>query len=178
MQRFACLLLVLTAACGPDGADTGVASLTGVTPAARSASASVFTGPDADGNEVMGWTIDFFEDGPGANCASADTHVVASIAIFTKDTPGSKPQPLLPTGGIPIVTQSPPSLAASERAATMGAEGVAGIMGLVTITEFRLTADAMHAQYIDGMVDAGGNDAGTGAPVGLMGTFHAPFCDL
>src|SRR5690606_12721797 len=139
MQRFACLFIVLAAACGPDGADTGVASLSGVMPAARSASASLFTGPDADGNEVMGWTIDFFEDGPGANCASADTNVVASIGIFTKDAPGSKPQPLLPTGGISIVTQSPPSLAAAERVATMGAEGVASVVGLVTITEFRLT---------------------------------------
>lgn len=178
MQRFACLFIVFAAACGPDGADTGEASLSGVMPAVRSASASVFTGPDADGNEVMGWTIDFFEDGPGANCASDETNVVASIGIFTKDAPGSKPQPLLPTGGISIVTQSPPSLAAAERVATMGAEGVASVMGLVTITEFHLTADAMHADYIKGTVSAGGKDAGTGADVLINGEFHAPFCDL
>lgn len=178
MQRLACLLLALTAACGPDGADTGQASLTGVVPAPRSASASVFTDTDADGNQVMGWTIDFFEDGPGANCASADLNVVASIAIFTRDTPGSKPQPLLPMGDIPIVTQSPPSLTASDRVATMGSKNVAGIVGLVTIEDFRLTADAMHAQYIEGTVAAGGKDAGTGAGVLIEGPFHAPYCDL
>lgn len=178
MQRFACLLIGITAACGTNGADTGEASLTGVMPPVKSASASVFTGPDADGNMVMGWSIDLFEDPPGADCASSETHVVASIAIFTNQAAGSKPQPILQTGGIAIVTTSPPSLTAAPVAATMGAEGIASIQGLVTIDEFHLTADAMHADRISGTISAGGSDAGTGAGVTLSGEFVAPFCDL
>ena len=178
MQRLACLLIGITAACGGSGADTGAASLTGVIPPVKSASASVFTGPDAEGNMVMGWTIDLFEDGPGADCASEESNVVASIGIFTNQAEGSKPQAILPTGGISIVTTSPPSLAAAAQVATMGAEGIASIQGLVTITEFHLTADAMHADRIKGTIAAGGSDAGTGEGVSLTGEFVAPFCDL
>lgn len=178
MQRLACLLLGITAACGTDGADTGEASLTGVMPTVKSASASVFTGPDAEGNMVMGWTIDLFENGPGADCASEDTKVVASIGIFTNQAAGSKPQPILQTGGIAIVTTSPPSLTAAAQAATMGAMGIASIQGLVTITEFHLTPDAMHADRIKGDINAGGSIAGTGEGVNLTGSFTAPFCDL
>jgi hypothetical protein len=169
---------VLTAACGVDGAKTGEAEFTGITPAVKSASASVFTDMNAEGTMVMGWSIDLFADGPGANCASDETNVVASVAIWTNTAAGSKPQPLLPDGGISIVTTNPPSLAASERVATMGAMGVSSILGLVTITEFHLTPDAMHADRIMGTVNAGGKDAGTGADVLIMGDFTAPFCDI
>jgi hypothetical protein len=178
MQRFACLLIGITAACGGSGADTGEASLSGLTPPVKSAAASVFTGADGDGNMVMGWTIDLFEDGPGADCASSETNVIASIGIFTNQAAGSKPQPILPVGGISIVTMSPPSLTASANVATMGAENVASIVGQVTITEFHLTADAMHADRIKGTIAAGGKDAGTGADVLMNGEFTAPFCDL
>jgi hypothetical protein len=178
MQRFACLLLGITAACGPDGAPTGEASLSGTTPAVMSASSSTFTDADADGNMVLGWTIDLFENAPGANCASSDTKVVASIGIFTNQPAGSKPQAILPIGGIAIVTTSPPSLQASSQVATMGVMGVANVMGQVTISEFHLTPDAMRADRISGTIAAGGKDAGTGADVIMNGTFVAPFCDI
>jgi hypothetical protein len=178
MQRYAWLLLGITAACGTDGAPTGEASITGTTPAIKSAAASAFADVDADGNKVLGWTIDLFENPAGADCESSDTKVVASVAIYTNQADGSKPQAILQTGGISIVTTSPPSLQASAVVATMGAMGVANIMGQVTITEFHLTPDAMHADRISGTLNAGGTNAGNGEGVFMMGNFVAPFCDL
>ena len=170
MQRF--LLIGLLAAC-TSGTATGEATLN-TTPAAMSAAAETFTGDDAEGNSVLGWKILFFQSGPGSDCLEGT--VVASVGIYTNEAAGSKPQALLVNGGIAIVAQSPPSLMASTRAATMSATGIATITGQLTITEFHLTADAKHADRIKGTIAAGGTDSGSGAGIILDGTFTAPVC--
>lgn len=178
MQRLVGLIIVTAAACGPNGTDTGTGMITGVTPPGMSATVRTFEGPTAEGTKVMGWKLEFFDKGPGADCLSSDVKVVASVGIFTNQpADGSKPQAILQTGGISIVTQSPPSLQASATAATMGAIGVSNIMGLINIDEFHLTPDAMHADRIKGTVSAGGNDDGSGSGVLLDGTFDAPLCE-
>lgn len=174
MQRFACLLIGITAACG-GGTDSGPATLSGVTPPAMSVGARIFAGPDGDGNQVLGWKLEFFEQAPGADCLSADTKVVAAIAIYTKDPDdGSKEQAMLATGDISIVTDNPPKVNGNATA-TMSAEGVVISSGIVSITEFHLT-DLTHADRIKGTVTAGGMDAGTGAAVAVSGEFDAPYC--
>lgn len=173
MQRLACLLIGITAACGGDDTPSGPATLTGTTPAGKSVGARTFSGPDAAGNMVLGWKLEFFEQGPGADCLSTETKVVASIGIYTNQPDGSKPQALLTTGGISIVPQNPPTVAGGA-AATMAAQGVTITSGQLTITEFHLS-DTEHADRIKGTVTAGGMD-GVGTPVAVDGTFDAPYC--
>jgi hypothetical protein len=175
MQRLACLLIGITAACGGSDTDSGPASLTGVSPPPMSVGARIFEGADGAGNMVMGWKLEFFEQGPGADCLSADTKVVAAIGIYTNQPAGSKPQAILPTGDIPIVMTSPPTVAGNA-AATMSAKGVVINSGLVTITDFHLTSDQMHADRIKGTVNAGGMDGTTGQSVPVTGEFDAPYC--
>jgi hypothetical protein len=107
MQRIACLLIGITAACG-GGTESGPANLTGVTPAAKSVGARTFAGPDGNMMNVLGWKLEFFEQGEGADCLSTETNVVASIGIYTSQLDdGVKPQALLQVGDIPIVAESP-----------------------------------------------------------------------
>ena len=172
MQRLACLALVLAAACG-GGSATGTATLTGVDPPVKAAAAETFVGPDGAGNNVLGWTILLYEDEPGGDCLSGT--VAAKIGIFTNQAEGSKPQALLSNGdSISIVTESPPTLTGAA-AANMGVENVSNVVGLINITDFRLTADAMHAEYIKGTVSAGGYGPNDEA-VSLNGEFTAPLC--
>ncbi len=173
MQRIACLLIGIATACGGDDTASGPATLTGTTPVGKSVGARTFSGPDAAGNKVLGWRLEFFEQGPGADCLSVDTKVVASIGIYTNQADGSKPQALLPTGDISIVAQNPPSVA-GQSAATMAAQGVTITSGVMTISEFHLS-DTEHADRIKGTVTAGGMD-GTGNPIAVEGTFDAPYC--
>jgi hypothetical protein len=172
MQRLACLSFVLFAAC-TSGTATGVATLSGTDPAVKAAAAETFVGPDAVGNKVMGWSILLYENDPGGDCLEGT--VAAKIGIFTTQTEGSKPQALLNNGDtIVIVTESPPTIAGTA-AANMGVEGVSNVVGQVQISDFRLTADAMHAEYIEGTISAGGygpNDES----VALNGSFKAPIC--
>ncbi len=173
MQRIACLLIGITAACG-GGTDSGPATLTGTNPPGKSVGARVFSGPDGNMNNVLGWNLEFFEQGPGADCLSAETTVVAKVGIYTNQpADGSKEQATLAIGDIPIVTTSPPSVAGNA-AATMGAEGVVIMSGIVSITEFHLV-DLTHADRIKGTITAGGTD-GSGNPVSITGTFDAPYC--
>jgi len=174
MQRLACLVIVI-AACG-GGTKTEEASLTGAKPTIKSSAAKPFTGADANGNMVLGWTIEMYEEGPGADCTNDDNNIVASIAIFSNQPAGTDPkaQALLEVSSITIVPTSPPPVFGSA-AATMGAMGVHDIGGLVTITEFHLLPDAKHADRIKGTVDAGGKDANDSA-VELKGMFFAPAC--
>ncbi len=175
MQRLACLLIGITAACGGGDTDSGPASLSGITPPGMSVGARTFTGPDGAGNMVLGWKLEFFEQAPGAACLSADTKVVAAIGIFTNQPDdGTKDQALLATGDIAIVAQSPPNVNGNA-AATMTATGVVMTTGLVTITEFHLS-DPMHADRIKGTVNAGGKTESSGSPVALSGEFDAPYC--
>ncbi len=171
MQRFASLTFVLLAACG-GGTSTGMASLSGG-PTVKASAAETFVGPDGGGNKVMGWTILLYEDEPGGDCLEGT--VSAKIGIFTNQAEGSAPQALLSNGdSISIVTESPPTLVSSA-AANMGVEGVSNVVGTVTITDFRRSADNMHADYIDGEISAGGygpNDEN----ISLTGSFHAPVC--
>jgi len=173
MQRLACLLIGITAACG-GGTDSGPATLTGVQPPGKSVGARTFAGVNGDGANVLGWKLEFFEQGPGADCLSSETTVVASVGIYTKQVEGTQPQAILLIGDISITTVSPPSVP-GEAAATMSAKGVVIQSGVVSITEFHLT-DAMHADRIKGTVTAGGIDGGTGEPISVMGTFDAPYC--
>lgn len=173
MKRIAYLALLMAGAC-TTGLDTGTASLTGVTPAPKSATVTAFEGEDGTGTKVLGWKIEFFEEAPGQDCLSAELNVVAKIGIYTKDAAGSKPQSLLSIGGITIVTQSPPTVLAAA-AAVMSADGVGMIQGQLTIDEFHLTPDAMHVDHIKGTVSAAGTD-GNGGAVNLDGAFDSGIC--
>lgn len=175
MQRFACLLIGITAACG-GGTDSGPATLSGIDPPGKSVGARLFSGPDSAGNQVLGWKLEFFEQAPGADCLSADTKVVASIAIYTNQADdGSKEQAILATGDIAIVKENPPTVNGNA-VATMGTkDGIVIQSGIVTISEFHLT-DLTHADRIKGTVVAGGMDGGTGQAISLSGDFDAPYC--
>ena len=171
MQRLACLVLVLAAACSDSGPPTGAAMLSNL--GVKAAATEPFEGPDASGATVMGWTVLFFEDAAGGDCKSGT--VLAKIGIYTTQAKGSAPQAILQTGGISIVTDAPPMIIGNA-AANMTAMGVGSIQGLVNIDEFHLTADAKHADRIMGTVSAGGYDANN-AGVSLTGTFTAPICE-
>ena len=80
----------------------------------------------------------------------------------------------LEAGDIPIVTMSPPT-ATSGQVAAMGADGLSGIHGLVSITTFHLDPNA-KPDRIDGSVNAAGT-ADAGGDVNVTGTFSAPVCD-
>jgi hypothetical protein len=174
MQRFACLLCVLTAAACGGGTETGEASLSNTQPPVKSAAAKPFTGADGAGTMVLGWKIELYKDDAGSSCTDASK--VGTIGIYTNQASGSGPQALLSTGFITFVTMAPPTVLASA-AANMSLDGVSITSGGVTITEFHLTADAKHADRIAGMIDAGGTDAGTGSDVSLQGMFTAPLCE-
>ncbi len=173
MQRIACLLIGIAAACG-GGTDSGPASLTGTNPPAMSVGARVFIGQDGNMVDQIGWKLEFFEQGPGADCLSADTKVVASIGIYTA-TPndGTDVHAELKIGDIPIVMTNPPPVAGNA-AANMSALGVTITSGVVSITDYHLV-DATHADRIKGTVTAGGTD-GAGNGVSVTGSFDAPYC--
>jgi hypothetical protein len=175
MQRIACLSFVLFAACG-GGTETGEASLSASMPPAKSAAAKPFTGADGAGNMVLGWKIELYADGPGADCLSEDLDKVATIGIYTMKTSADGPHAMLSVGGVPIVTEAPPTVLGSA-AATVSVDGVTVNTGLVSITEYHLAADAKHADRIAGTISAGGTDAGTGGDVSIEGTFTAPVCE-
>lgn len=169
MQRLGCLFVVICAACG-GGSATGTASLTGL--AVKAAASETFVAADAAGNQVMGWNILLYEQEAGGDCQEGT--VLAKVAIFTNQAAGSKPQALLTTGSISIVTEAPPTVVAAT-AANMGAEGVGSITGLIAIDEFHLTPDAMTADRISGTISAGGFDSAQQG-VSLTGEFTAPIC--
>ena len=174
MQRLACVFIVMAAACG-GGTETGTATLSGVMPPVQSAAAKPFSGADGAGTAVLGWKIELFADGPGTDCLDEEINMLGSIGIFSNQPEGSKPQAILQTGGISIVPTSPPTVTGNATA-TMGLQGVGMIQGLIEITEFHLTPDAMHADRIKGSINAGGMDGGTGEGVSLTGEFTAPVC--
>ena len=165
MQRLASILLVLTA-CSDSGPGTGAAMLTGTSMEVKSAAASSFHGADANGTDVLGWTIDFYTSTPGSDCNNKGK-LPASIGIWTNQANGSAKHATLTLGDIGIVTTSPPDTSTGE-VATMGADGVGQIQGIVTITDFA-------PDHITGTVNAGGRDANM-APVSLTGMFMAPIC--
>jgi hypothetical protein len=140
--------------------------ITNVTPPAMSSSASSFTGPDASGTKVLGWTINFYKGAPGADCKNKGTNIVASIGIFTNQT--GKGKATLSLGDIGIVTTSPPDTTTGF-AATMGAVGISNIQGDVMITDYA-------PDVIKGSVAAGGNGDG-GVNVAMSGTFEASICE-
>jgi hypothetical protein len=163
------------AACGGSGFESGTAMLTSIKPAPMSASAVSFVGADGSGKMVLGWTIDFFEQGAGADCQSQDVHVVASVGIFSNTVDdGTHKKAMLATGDIVIVATSPPTVQGNA-AATMGATGINSIVGTVTITEFHLRPD-LSADRINGTINAGGTDS-TGTAQSITGTFMAPVCE-
>ena len=175
MQRLSLVVaLLFVVACGGSGFESGAAMLTSITPPAMSASAVSFVGPDGAGTMVMGWTIDFFEQGAGADCASAEVHVVASVGLFTNQAPVMGKKAMLATGDIVIVTTSPPTVTGNA-AATMGAEGINSIVGTVTITDVHLKTD-LSTDKISGTINAGGSD-GQGVAKSITGTFAAPVCE-
>lgn len=174
MKRIACLT-VLAAACGGSGFETAPAMLSGITPNPKSASATSFNSADATGTMVMGWKISFWEQGDGADCMSNDTHRLAAVSIYTNMpvTAGKKAMLDAPSD-IVIVTDSPPTVQGTA-AATMGAEGIGGIVGSVSISEFHLKTD-LTADDMKGTVAAAGNDM-NGAAVQISGSFEAPVCE-
>jgi hypothetical protein len=174
MHRLACLCVVLMA-CG-GGTGTGEATLMGPTAPTKSATATAFFEADAGGNMVRGWTIDFFEAGPGADCTDGSLKVSASLGIWTNQAADGKKVATLQTASeITIVTDNPPTIVGMF-AATMGAEGVGQIRGTVDINEFHLDAK-QNPDRIDGTINAGGTDD-NGAAVAVTGMFSAPVCNL
>ncbi len=173
MQRLACLLVILTAACGDDGTGTGEATLSYVMPSVKSAYAKTFKGVDGSGTTVLGWKIELTDAAPGTGCKASGVKVQASVGIFTSQTSGTFAD--LPTGDISIVLDSPPTAPAMSASANMGATGVTGVEGTISITGVGKTADGKSVIRIDGSIAAGGSD-GNGNPVMLMGTFDAPNC--
>ena len=173
MFRLACLFAVSTVAACASGFTTDAASITG-TPVMSSAATS-FIGADAGGNMVMGWTIDFYSEGPGADCKDDKVIPVASIGIYTSQMQdATHKKAMLQISDISIVTQSPPSVAGNA-AATMGADGFSMIGGIVSISTFHLRAD-LSADRIEGTISAAGTDS-NGTAQSLTGMFKAPVCE-
>ncbi len=173
MLRLASLLVVF-AACGGSGFDTGPAMLTGITPTIKSSGANSFTQADGAGTMVLGWTLFFFSADTGADCLSTDVKTIASIGIFTNQMPdATHKKAMLETGDIVIAAASPPTVSGSA-AASMGVMGISDIVGTVTIDTFHLRSDGT-ADRIDGSVNAGGTANGAG--VSITGTFMAPICE-
>ena len=85
-------------------------------PPTKSVTASSFDGADGSGAMVLGWQLDFFEDGPGADCTDGSLKVSATIGIYTTMTSDHGMAAALPApGGITIVTMSPPTVQRSGR---------------------------------------------------------------
>jgi hypothetical protein len=146
----------------------------GPTIATSSASASPFFDVDAGGNKVRGWTIDFFQAKPGADCTDGSLKVSASLALWTNEpVDGKKVASIAADSEIAIVNATPPTIA-GQYAATMGAAGVGSILGTVNVTTFHLDASG-NVDHMDGMINAGGMDS-SGTAVPVQGTFTAPVC--
>lgn len=171
MQRLPCLALLIAAACG-GGTATGEATLSGVEPPVMAAASEPFSGADGAGNEVLGWSILLYADGPGGDCLEGN--VVAKVGIYSNQAAGSGPHAILPEAGISIVAESPPTVVGTA-AANMGVDGLSGVGGQITITEFHLTPDGITADRIAGSINAAGFDANQ-AGVSLTGDFTAPIC--
>jgi hypothetical protein len=170
----ACTALV--AACGGSDFTTGAATLTGIQPTIKSSGANSFTQADGGGTMVLGWTLFFFSADVGSDCLSQDVKTVASIGVFTNQTPdATHKKAMLQTGDIVIAAMSPPTVSGNA-AAVMGVAGISNIVGTVSITTFHLKPDGT-ADRIDGTVNAGGVDPMGGAGVSITGTFSAPICE-
>jgi hypothetical protein len=172
MQRLACLFLVISAAACGGGSETGEATLSNTQPPVKSAAAKPFTGPDGAGAMVLGWKVLLYKDDPGSDCTAAST--IGTIGIYSNMAAGSNEQALLTTGGITIVTTSPPMVIGSA-AANFSLDNVSIQSGVVTLTEFHLTPDAKHADRITGTISAGGTNGG--GDVSVDGSFTAPICE-
>ncbi|HUJ63619.1 MAG TPA: hypothetical protein VLX92_34200 [Kofleriaceae bacterium] len=174
MHRIACALVVVVG-CGGNDKGTDMATLSGVNPPAKSAGATSFHGMDGAGTDVLGWTIDFYSQGPGHGCGSKDA--IASIGIFTNQPAGGaqKTAMLSTDEDINIANASPPTVT-GDAAASMGAKGISQIAGDLMLTAVDLGTDGKTILTISGTVNAGGVDDGGGG-VTLTGTFEAPNCD-
>ena len=174
MQRLACLLLTTAAAC-TSGTGTGEAMLSNTNTPVKSAAAKPFKGADGAGNMVLGWKIELYKNDPGSDCTSATK--IAIVAVYSNMAATSGDQALLSTGGITLVAMSPPMVQGSATANLSLTDGGISITGgLVTLTDFHLTADAKHADTMSGTISAGGMD-GSGNGVTLDGSFTAPVCN-
>jgi hypothetical protein len=147
----------------------------GPTIGTKSATATAFFMDDATSTKVRGWTIDFFEAGPGADCTDGSLKVSASLGIWTNQpADGTKPATLQSAGEISIITMNPPMIN-GDAVGVMGAEGIGQIVGSVSIDDFHLDAKG-NPDKIMGTINAGGiNSAGGSTPV--TGTFTAPVCN-
>ena len=171
MQRLLFILAVMIPACGGSGFDTGMAMLSS-SAKIKSASAKPFTGADAMGTMVLGWTIDFHSASPGSDCMDDSIDKPASIGIFTNQAAGSAKVAVLSAGGdITIVKMSPPPTT-SGVAATMGIDMVSDVTGIVHLDDVFVNGDKPG---LTGSVSAGGNDS-SGNPISITGTFVAPQC--
>ena len=172
MHRLAGICVVL-AACS-SGTGTGAASLMGPTVATNSATATAFFDVDATGTKVRGWTIDFFEAKPGADCTDASLKVSASLGIWTNQPADGTKVAMLPSmAQIAIITMNPPMIN-GQAVALLGAEGVGSIVGTMMINEFHLDAKG-NPDKISGSINAGGMNNSGGA-VSVTGDFTAPIC--
>ena len=166
MQRLAWFLVVMASACGDSGYKTGMAMLSTST-MVQSASAKPFTGADATGAMVLGWTVKFYPNKPGHDCMDDALAEVATLDIYTNQPDGSAKVATLETGGVAIVKDSPPS-AASGFGAHMGIDDISNVAGLITIQD-------VYIDHITAMIAAGGTDS-TGAQISVDGSFDALTC--
>lgn len=172
MKRLA--LITLVAACGGSGFETGPATISGIDPAAKSASATSFNDVDGSGTMVMGWKISLWEQADGADCTSNDTHRVAAISIYTNQPVVAGKKAMLLEGDVVIDTASPPTVLGTV-IASMGAEKIGSIAGDLNITDFHLRSD-LTADQITGTLNAAGQDS-NGNGVTIAGDFTAPVCE-
>ncbi len=176
MQRLVCALVIL-AACGDDGTGMGAANLTYVVPSIQSAYSKPFKGADGNGTEVLGWKIEMTGSPVGTGCKKDGIKVDSSVGIFTSQAATSTTAVAdLATGDISITLNAPPVAPPNGAAANMGATGVNGVEGTVTISGVGKSADGKTVLRLMGMINAGGSD-GNGNPVVLMGSFDAPVCN-
>src|SRR5580658_9314551 len=79
MLRLGCAFALLCAACSSNGTGTGMASLTGASPAVQSAYSKSFMGEDGSGTTVLGWKIVMLADAVGTGCELDTVKIVATV---------------------------------------------------------------------------------------------------
>jgi hypothetical protein len=182
MQRLAYALVAsvcvsAVAACGDDGSPTGSGTLTYLTPSIQASYAQPSKATDGAGATVLIWKIELSHAAQGTGCKADSFTIDASIGIFTSQVPDSSHTVAqLTTGDISIVTTAPPVAPTDGEVANMGATGVSGLEGTVSISGVGKSADGKTVTGITGTITAGGTD-GNGNPVTLTGMFDAPLCE-
>ena len=162
------LCFAFVAACS-SGFSTGSASLTGITPTIQSAGANSFTMADGSGNMVLGWKLEFFSDGPNADCLSTSLNELADLFIYTQTPASQGGKATIGIGEIDIVTANPPTFEGNGDLAHFSIDGVHSVAGVIELT-------TSTNKIFEGTVDAAGTGS-DGTDVNITGMFNAPVCE-